>query len=105
MRPRFQADADFNQEIVTGIRRREPSLDFLGARDDGVIGLADPEVLAIAARSDRILISHDRKTMPGHFARFRETQSSPGLIIVPQDLDVGAAIEDLLLVWVITEAA
>jgi hypothetical protein len=104
MRPRFQADADFNHKIVVGLRRREPSVDFLSAHDGGVIGVSDPEVLRIAAESGRILVSHDRKTMPGHFGQFRETRSSPGLIIVSQDLDIGAAIEDLLLVWVATEA-
>jgi hypothetical protein len=31
MRPQFLADADFNQKIVTGLRRREPLLDFLSA--------------------------------------------------------------------------
>lgn len=31
----------------------------------------------------------------GHFVRFRKTRSSPGLIIVSQDLDIGDAIEDL----------
>jgi hypothetical protein len=44
------------------------------------------------------------KTMPGQFARFRETKSSPGLIIVSQDLDIGAAIDELLLIWVATDA-
>lgn len=42
--------------------------------------------------------------MPGYFKRFRETRSSSGLIIVSQDLDIGAAIEDLLLIWSATEA-
>jgi hypothetical protein len=64
----------------------------------------DPEVLSMAAESARILISHDRRTMPGHFTRFRETRSSPGLIIVSQDLDIGAAIDDLLLIWEATDA-
>ena len=104
MRPRFLADADFNHKIVIGLRRREWSLDFLSAPDGGVIGVADPDVLGIAAESSRILISHDRKTMPGHFMRFRESRSSPGLIIVPQELDIGAAIEDLVLIWVATDA-
>ena len=27
MRPRFQADADFNHKIVVGLRRREPAFD------------------------------------------------------------------------------
>jgi hypothetical protein len=100
MRIRFQADADFNQKIVRGLRRRESLLDFLGAHEGGVIGVTDPEVLGIAAESGRILVSHDRKTMPGHFARFLEDRASPGLIIVSQDLDIGSAIEDILLIWI-----
>ncbi len=103
MRPRFLADADFNHKIVVGLRRREPSVDFLAARDGGVIGLPDPGVIGVAADSGRILVSHDRKTMPGHFAHFRETRSSPGIVIVAQDLDIGAAIEDLLLIWTTTD--
>jgi len=104
MRPRFQADADFNQKIVAGLRRREPAIDFQSAGAGGVIGRPDPEVLAEAARSRRVLVSHDRQTMPGHFSRFIELQSSPGLVIVSQDLDIGQAIEELLLVWAASEA-
>lgn len=87
-----------------GLWRREPSVDFLSARRGGVVGLADPEVIGAAADSGRILVSHDRKTIPGHFARFRETRSSPGIIIVSQSLDIRAAIEDLLLIWAATDA-
>jgi len=37
--------------------------------------------------------------MTAHFARFLQSHSSPGLIIVSQDLDIGAAIDDLLVIW------
>ena len=37
--------------------------------------------------------------MPAHFARFTATQSSPGLILISQDLDIGTAIEEMLLIW------
>jgi hypothetical protein len=104
MTPRFQADADFNQRIVLGLRRREPAIDFLDARGGGLIGAADSIVLQIAAESGRILISHDRKTMPGHLMRFLENHSSPGVILVSQDLDIGAAIEDLLIIWAASDA-
>jgi Domain of unknown function (DUF5615) len=104
MRPRFLADADLNHKIVVGLRRREPSIDFVGAREGGVVGLSDPEVIGVAADSGRILVSHDRETMAGHFSRFRETRSSAGIIVVSQDLDIGAAIEDLLLIWTTTDA-
>ena len=104
MRPRFQADADFNQKIVAGLRRREPAIDFQSAREGAVIGRPDTEVLAQAASEGRVLVSHDRQTMLGHFTRFIETQASPGLVIVSQELDIGHAIEELLLVWAASEA-
>jgi hypothetical protein len=73
-------------------------------RRAGLIGVPDPVVLDIAAEAGRILVAHDRKTMPGHFIRFRQKRSSPGLIIVAQNIDIGAAIDDFLLIWVATEA-
>ena len=104
MSPRFQADADLNAQIVLGVNRREPAIDFQTAGAGGVIGKLDPEVLAIAALSDRIPVSHDRKTMPGHFAQFIKLQASPGVILVRQRLDIGWAIDDLVLIWSVTEA-
>jgi len=96
MRLRFQADEDLNQKIVEGLIRRERAVDFQSARDAGIIGRPDPEVLIIAARENRLLVSHDRKTMLGHYARFTQHQSSPGLVIISQDLEIGRAIEDRL---------
>jgi hypothetical protein len=104
MRPRFQADADFNHKIVAGLRRRESAIDFQSAGEGGVIGRPDPEVLTQAASEGRVLVSHDRQTMPGHFCRLIETQPSPGLVIISQDLDIGRAIEELLMVWAASEA-
>lgn len=105
MRVRFQADADLNHKVVTGLRRREPALDFQSALNGGVFGKSDPEVLAIAARERRVLVSHDRQTMPAHFARFVLTQPSPGLIIIAQHLDIGLAIEELLMIWSVSDAS
>jgi hypothetical protein len=42
--------------------------------------------------------------MPAHFIRFVQSHSGPGLIIVPQYLDIGAAIEDLLIMWSASDA-
>jgi len=47
--------------------------------------VADPKVLALAAEQDRILVSHDFKTMPRHFGDFLQARgSSPGVLLVPQ---------------------
>ena len=66
-------------------------------------GFPDPLVLAFAARHGRVLVSHDVNTMPRHFREFISAQSSPGLILIPQRLAIGAAIEELALVWECTE--
>src|SRR5690242_6518351 len=68
-------------------------------------GLADPDVLRIAAQQDRVLISHDFKTMPRHFADFLQTYgSSPGAFLVKQSSPIGPVIEELLLIWTATDA-
>ncbi|MBI4908260.1 MAG: DUF5615 family PIN-like protein [Acidobacteria bacterium] len=104
MRPRFQADADLSMKIVTGLRLRESNVEFRTARESRILGLSDPDVLKHAANTGLILVSHDEKTMPGHLSRFLRSQSSPGVIIVPQRLPLGAAIDDLLIVWTASDA-
>lgn len=96
---RFQADADFNQNIVTGILRREPAIDFQTAVAGGLVGLTDIEVLELAAQEGRVLVSHDQRTMPGYFAEFITTQTSAGVIIVSKRLPIAEAIETLILIW------
>ena len=96
---RFLADASLSHAIVHGCRRREPSMDFLSANDARLEGVPDPDVLAMAAKSDRILVSHDFQTMPRHFADFLQSHgSSPGVILVPQYLPIGQVIAELVLI-------
>jgi len=102
--PRFQADADFNEDIVSGVLRRVPQIDFQTANEAGFEGLRDPDILAIAAKEGRILVSHDRRTMPIHFGEFIETQISPGIFLVSQDAEIRKVIEDLILIWAASEA-
>ena len=65
---RFQADADFNHKVILGLRRRNAAIDFQDANAGAVAGVPDIKVLSIAADLGRILVSHDRSTMPAHFA-------------------------------------
>jgi hypothetical protein len=105
MRPRFQADENLNAKIVAGLLRREPSLDFQTAKAANLFGLADPDVLAIAALDRRLLALRDRETMPARFDRFVRNSASPGLLIVSQNLDLRETIEQLQLIWAALEAA
>jgi predicted nuclease of predicted toxin-antitoxin system len=104
MRVRFIADADLNYSIVAALKRREPGVDFLTAAAAGLEGLPDSEVLEVAARQGRILVTHDRRTMSHHFGEFVQTRTSPGVFIVSQNLPPSDAAEELLLIWSATEA-
>jgi len=96
---RFQADADLRQAIVAGVIRRQPNLDFQSANEAGFEGVKDPEVLAIAANDGRVLVTHDRRTMPTEFGHFISSQTSSGVLILSQKLAISDAIDALILVW------
>jgi hypothetical protein len=66
----------------------------------------DLDVLALAAQRQRVLVSHDVGTMPAHFQAFRNAgKRSSGVFMIHQTLDVGTAIEELLLIWIASEAS
>jgi hypothetical protein len=59
----------------------------------------------MAAGAGRILVSHDRKTMPHAFAEFIGARASPGLLIVSQKIELVRAIEALIGVWLDLDTA
>ncbi len=106
MKVRFLADSDLNRAIVSGVLRRKPSVDFLTAHVAGLRSMSDAEVLALAAERERVLVSHDVGTMPAQFRAFREAgKHSSGVFLIPQSLDVGTAIDELLFIWLASEAS
>lgn len=98
-RVRFQADADLRQAIVLGVIRREPDLDFQSANQAGLEGIRDPKVLSIAASDGRVLVTHDRRTMPTEFGEFIVSQRSAGVLVLSQSIPIGEAINALLMIW------
>ena len=97
MNAKFLADANFDLVILAAARRREPGLDFQTAPDTGLVGMEDPDVLAVAARAGRVLLTHDVRTMPRHFAAFIDEHTSTGVVLIPQSLPRRQVVEDLLL--------
>lgn len=96
---KYAVDEDFNHEIVRGLTLKAPALDILTVQDVDLLEVHDREVLAWAAQEGRILLTHDVKTMPTYAAeRLRAGQAMSGLILVPQLLPIGRAIDDLLLI-------
>ena len=68
-RPRFLADENFNGRIVVGLRRICPEIDLLTFVEANIVkGVSDPELIEETAHLDRILLTHDKRTMLVHFA-------------------------------------
>jgi hypothetical protein len=103
---RFQADADLKFAIVKAVRRREPAIDFITAREAALESVGDPVVLERAAKGNRVLVSHDRRTMLNHFRNHLAAgKPSPGLLIVSQGAPIGSVAEAIVLLWAVVDAA
>lgn len=97
---RFLADANLDFAIVKGVRRRERLIDFSSANEAKLEGVLDDEVLEIAAREGRVLVSHDKRTMPVHFTeRISLGRKSPGVLLALPSASVGEIVESILLIW------
>jgi len=94
MKVRFQADADFNQTTAV-FTATEYSLIWRMLDLLGFPGLALYLILGK---------SHDQRTMPRYFAEFITTQTSPGVIILLQNLSILEAINGVIKIWQTTEA-
>lgn len=103
---RLLADENFNGDIVRGLLLRQPNLDLIRIHDAGLSGADDPEILAWAAENNRIVLTHDRATMPD-FAYERVTAGllMAGMFILNDRLPVGRAVDEILLIATCTEQA
>lgn len=95
---RVVSDENFNGDIVRGLLLRHPMLDLQRVQDVGLTEADDPMILAWASANDRIVLTHDRATMPAFaYARVIAGEPMPGVFVVPDRLAVRQVIEDLLL--------
>jgi hypothetical protein len=89
---------NLNGDIIRGLLLRRPDLDIVRAQDVGLSGAEDLALLLWAAGHDRILVTHDRATMPSFaYTRLLAGEPMPGVIIVNDRLAIRNVIEDLLL--------
>ncbi len=99
MKIKFQADEDLNQNIISAVLRINSKIDFQTATNADLKGLTDKQVLEFAANQKRILISHDQRTMPNHFAEFITKNKSYGVLIVSKKLPIIEVSENIILIW------
>lgn len=103
---RLLIDHDFDQDILRGLLRRIPGLNFVTAYQAGLSAATDPELLAWAAQENRLTVTHDWRTMPGYAAnRMAAGDSIAGLIVVPRRLPISRVIDELELIVMCSDEA
>jgi predicted nuclease of predicted toxin-antitoxin system len=96
---RLLADENFNGDAIRGLLLRRPGLDLVRVQDVGLEGAEDPDVLAWAAENDRILLTHDRATLPDFaYARVSAGHPMPGVFVFNDRLAVRQVIDEVFLV-------
>src|SRR5688572_6564866 len=96
---RLLIDENFNHRILRGLIIRLPDLDHVVAQDTELKGVKDPLLLDWAAQQNRILLTHDINTIPKYaYERVVAGQPMPGVIVVPEELSISEAIEELLII-------
>ena len=96
---RLLADENFNGRILRGVRRELPDADIVRAQDTEMYQASDPDLLEWAAQQERIVLTHDIKTLVGYaHGRVAEGKPMPGVFAVQYDAPIGPVIEDVLMI-------
>ena len=96
---RFLADENFNNHILNAVLRNVPETDIIRVQDTEVYQAADPVVLEWAALENRILLTHDGRTMEAFaYERVAADQPLPGVLVIRSLLPLKEAVDALLLV-------
>ena len=89
---------------MRGLLRRQPDLDIARVQNAGLAGTRDDEVLAWASSEGRILHTHDVTSMKQTaYDRIAAGLPLPGVFEISQDVPIGRAIDEILLLVLFSE--
>ncbi|HEY3321430.1 MAG TPA: DUF5615 family PIN-like protein [Planctomycetota bacterium] len=96
---RALTDENFNEHLLRALLRDESAWDIVRVVDVGLRSRDDSVILEFAAAEQRLLLTHDLKTMPTHACN-RLAQDLPMwcVIVVDERSSMADALTDLELV-------
>jgi predicted nuclease of predicted toxin-antitoxin system len=101
---RLLADENFNGDIMRALLLRQADLDIVRVQDVGLAGVDDPDILNWAAINDRIILTHDRATLPDYaYERLAAGEKMPGVFVLNDRFPVGDATREILLIIAVSE--
>lgn len=108
MKPRFLVDENVAAVVKRQLLRHEPQIDVLavGDVDAPPLRTEDPDLLRWIEETGYILVSWDRRTMPGHIAdHYNAGGHVPGVLLIRRHATIGQIVETLRLIWSASDAA
>lgn len=100
---RFLADENLDNDILRGVRdvlgTNSIQFDVIRVQDMEIYQADDATVLARAAEEQRILLTHDAKTIPRPaYERVAANLPMPGVFIIDDLAPIGEVIEELVTI-------
>ena len=101
---RLLFDQNFDKDVLRGLQRRITGLEAITAYEAGLSEADDPALLAWAAAENRIVVTHDRKTMPAHAGdRMKAGDRVAGVFVFSTHLPIQTIINELEILIVCSE--
>lgn len=103
----FLLDEHVSHAIQDQLLRLSTNIDILivGQPSAPAKGTSDPDLLQWIEQAGYILVTNNRRTMPDHLqAHFEAGRHIAGILLLRRGAPLGQVIENLLLLWEITEA-
>jgi predicted nuclease of predicted toxin-antitoxin system len=107
MKVRFLLDENVSPRLQTGLWRRNPAIDVLRVGDPGApeLGTLDPAILDYLHQTQRLLITHNRVSMPEHLsAHYAAGLHHWGVVWIRPQAQISELIESVGLIWSASEA-
>ncbi len=98
---RYLTDENLIPAYAKQMRRRRSDLVIWTVGEVGApsLGTLDPEILVWCEEYDFILVTNNRKSMPGHLRdHIALDRHIPGIFLLNPELSIGQNIDELLLI-------
>lgn len=98
---RFLLDENLDPKLKIAILRLNPATDILRVGDHGVppLSTADPDLLRFCEATQRILVTADRTTMPGHIdSHIAMSGHFSGVCLVRAGFSIYRIAQELVLI-------
>lgn len=107
MKVRFLLDENISPRTKLALLRLGPDIDVVRVGDPGapLLGTIDPDILSYLDKSQRLLVTDNRTSMPAHLqSHWAADGHLWGVLWVRPRTSVGRLAQELYLIWDASEA-